>query len=89
MERDVILKIERLREGQSIAIYPFSWEFGNPFTAVNLPCPGHGPDIPLGLKEPFKAIFLSYSGTVIMVRNRDHPCLLIDFEFIRDIEIMS
>ena len=89
MEREVILKIERLREGQGIAIYPFSWDFGDPFTAVGLPCPRHGSDIPLELKEPFKAIFLSYSGTVVIVKTRDHLCLLIDFEFIRDIEIMS
>ena len=88
VEREVILKIKKLREGQNIAIYPFSRDFGDSFTAIGLPCPGHGLDIPLELKEPFKAIFLSYSGTVVMVRNRDHPCLLIDFEFIREIEIM-
>ena len=88
MEREVVLKIEKLREGQNIAIYPFSRDFGDPFTAIGLPCPGHGPDIPLGLKEPFKVIFLSYSGTIVMVKTRDHLCLLIDFEFIRDIEIM-
>ena len=89
MEREVILKIKKLREGQNIAIYPFSRDFGDPFTAVGYPSPGQDPDLPMELKEPFKAVFLSYSGTVLMVKTRDHPCLLIDFEFIRDIEIMS
>ena len=89
MEREVILKIEKLREGQNIAIYPFSRDFGDPFTAIGLPCPVHGPDIPPELKGPFKAIFLSYSGTVVMVNTMNHPCLLIDFEFIRGIEILS
>ena len=86
MEREVILKIEKLREGQNIAIYPFSRDFGAPFTTIGLPCPGHGPDIPLELKEPFKAIFLFYSGTVLMIRTDDGKCLLIEAEFIRDIE---
>ncbi len=86
MEREVVLKIKKLTEGQNIAIYPFSRDFGDPFTAVGYPCPGQGPDLPTELKEPFKAIFLSYSGTVLMVKTRDHPCLLIDFEFIRDVE---
>ena len=86
MEREVILKIKKLREGQNIAIYPFSRDFGDPFTAIGLPCPGHGPDIPLELKEPFKAIFLSYSGTVLMIRTAKDQCLLIDAEFMRDVE---
>ena len=89
MEKEVILKIKKLREGQNLAIYPFSRDFGDPFTAAGYPCPGQGPDLPMELKEPFKAIFLSYSGTIVMVKTRVHLCLLIDFEFIRDIEIMS
>ena len=88
MEREVVLKIKKLTEGQNLAIYLFSRDFWDPFTAIGLPCPGHGPDIPPELREPFKAIFLSYSGTVVMVKTRDHPCLLIEIEFIRDIEIM-
>ena len=86
MEGEVILKIERLREGQNIAIYPFSRDFGDPFTAVGYPCPGQGPDLPVELKEPFKAAFLSYSGTVLMIRTDGGQCLLIEVEFIRDIE---
>ena len=86
MEREVVLKIKKLTEGQNLAIYLFSRDFWDPFTAIGLPCPGHGPDIPPELREPFKAIFLSYSGTVVMVKTRDHLCLLIDFEFIRDVE---
>ncbi len=89
MEKEVILKIKKLREGQNLAIYPFSRDFGDPFTAIGLPCPGHGPDIPLELKEPFKAIFLSYSGTVLMIRTINGQCLLIEAEFIKDVEIMS
>ncbi|MCL4314996.1 MAG: hypothetical protein M1454_04655 [Candidatus Thermoplasmatota archaeon] len=45
--REVILKIKKLREGQKIAIYPFSIGFGYPFTALGLPCHRHDPDIPL------------------------------------------
>ncbi len=86
MEREVILKIKKLREGQNIAIYPFSRDFGDPFTAVGYPCPGQGPDLPVELKEPFKAAFLSYSGTVLMIRTDGGQCLLIEVEFIRDIE---
>ena len=89
MEREVVLRIRKLREGQNIAVYPFSMDFGDPFTAIGFHCPGHGPDLPLELREPFKAIFLSYSGTVLMVRTMDHPCLLIDFEFIREFEVIS
>ena len=89
VEREVVLRITKPREGQNIAVYPFSMDFGDPFTAIGFPCPGHGPDLPLELREPFKAIFLSYSGTVLMVRTRDHPCLLIDFEFIREVEVIS
>ena len=86
MEREVVLKIKKLREGQNIAIYPFSRDFGDPFTAVGYPCPGQGPDLPIELKEPFKAVFLSYSGTVIMIRTNDGKCLLIEAEFIKDVE---
>ena len=86
MEREVILKIKKLREGQNIAIYPFSRDFGDPFTAVGYPCPGQGPDLPVELKEPFKAAFLSYSGTVLMIRTDGGQCLLIEVEFMRDIE---
>lgn len=89
MEKEVVLRITKLREGQNIAVYPFSMDFGDPITAIGFPCPGHGPDLPLELKEPFKAIFLSYSGTVLMVRTSDHSCLLIDFELIRKVEVIS
>jgi hypothetical protein len=86
VEREVILKIKKLREGQNIAIYPFSRDFGDPFTAVGYPCPGQGPDLPMELREPFKAVFLSYSGTVLMLRTDNCQCLLIEAEFIRDVE---
>ncbi len=86
MEREVVLKIKKLREGQNIAIYPFSRDFGDPFTAVGYPCPGKGPDLPMELRVPFKAVFLSYSGTVIMIRTNDGKCLLIEAEFIKDVE---
>ena len=86
MEREVVLKIEKLREGQNIAIYPFSRDFGDPFTAAGYPCPGQGPDLPMELREPFKAVFLSYSGTVLMLRTDNCQCLLIEAEFIRDVE---
>ena len=86
MEREVILKIMKLREGQNIAIYPFSRDFGDPFTAVGYPCPGQGPDLPMELRGPFKAVFLSNSGTVLMIRTDGGQCLLIEAEFIRDIE---
>jgi hypothetical protein len=86
VEREVILKIMKLREGQNIAIYPFSRDFGDLFTAVGYPCPGKGPNLPVELKESFNAVFLSYSGTVLMIRTDDGKCLLIEAEFIRDIE---
>ena len=70
MEWEVILKIKKLREGQNIATYPFSRDFGDP-------CPCQGPDLPMELREPFKAVFLSYSGTVLMIRTDDCQCLLI------------
>ena len=89
MEKEVILKIKKLREGQNIAIYPFSRDFGDPFTAVGYPCPGQGPDLPMELKEPFTAVFLSYSGSVLMIRTINGQCLLIEAEFIKDVEIMS
>ena len=86
MEREVVLRTKKLREGQNIAIYQFSRDFGDPFTAIGLPCLRHDPDIPLELKEPFKTIFLSYSGSGVMVRTKDHLRFLIDSEFIRDVE---
>jgi hypothetical protein len=86
VEREVILKIKKLREGQNIAIYPFSRDFGDPFTAVGYPCPGQCPDLPMELKEPFTAVFLSYSGSVLMIRTINGQCLLIEAEFIKDVE---
>ena len=85
-ESEVVLKIKKLREGQNIAIYPYIRDFGDPFTAVGYSCPGKGPDLPVELKEPFNAVFLSYSGTVLMIRTNGGKCLLIEAEFIRDVE---
>ena len=86
VERSAITNIKRLREGQNIAIYPFSMDFGDSFNAIGFPCPGRGPDLPIELRDPFQAKFLSYSGTVLMVSTEKYPCLLIDFDFIREVE---
>ena len=89
MEWEVVLKIEKLGKGQNIAIYPFSRDFWGPFTTIGFHCPGgYGADILPELREHFKAIFLAYSGTGVMVRTMNHQFLLIDFEFIRNIEVM-
>ncbi len=89
MEREVVLKIKKLREGQEIAIYPYSMDYGDPMNAIALPCPGIVPDLPMELRDPFKATFLSYSGNVLMVRTKEHACILIDLIFIRDIDAIA
>jgi hypothetical protein len=86
VDKPAIAYIKKLREGQTITVYPCSVDFGNSFNASGFPCPGSGSDQPIEFREPFKAQFLSYSGTVIMVRTRRYPCLLIDFDFIREVE---
>jgi hypothetical protein len=78
--------IKQLREGQSITVYPYAADYGNSFHALGFPCPGSGSDQPLEFTEPFTAQFLSYSGTVIMVRTREYPCLLMDFNSISEVE---
>jgi hypothetical protein len=50
VEREVVLRITKPREGQNIAVYPFSMDFGDPFTAIGFHCPGYGPDLPMELR---------------------------------------
>ncbi|MEM0135077.1 MAG: hypothetical protein QXU18_07625, partial [Thermoplasmatales archaeon] len=66
-----------------------SMDYGDPISAIALPCPGIVPDPPVELREPFRATFLSCSGTLLMVRTREYPCLLIDLVFIMDVEPLA
>jgi hypothetical protein len=86
VDKPAIAYIKQLREGQANKVYPYSMDFGNSFNAIRFPCPGRGSDPPIEFREPFKAQFLSYSGTVIKVRTRKYQCLLMDFDFIREVK---
>ena len=88
MEREVLVKIRKLRKGYPIAVFPFSRKYGDPFTAVVFPCPGSGPDLPVEIEDPFKAEFIGFEDSIITVFSREYGCLVIDVAFVRDVEIM-
>lgn len=88
MEREVVMKIRRLKKGDSIAIFPFSRKYGDFFNAVAFPCPGSGPDLPIQIEEPFKAEFISYDDSIIKVFSEKYYCLVMDISFIRDIDLV-
>lgn len=89
VEWDVADKILALKENQEVLILPFSTKSGDPFNAVGFPCPGLGKDLPVELKKPFKAIFHSSAGNVMMISSKEFGCILIEFRFVRDVKALQ
>ena len=88
MEREVMMKVRKLRKGDPIAVFPFSRNCGDTFTAEVFPRPGSVPYFPVEIEEPFKAEFIGFEDSIITVVSNQYGCLVIDVAFVRDIEIM-
>lgn len=80
-----MLKILKLRKGQSVAVFPLSVKYGDTHTAYGMRCHISVDSAPIELSEPFQATFEDYDGASIFLRTENYYCIQVMVADLKDI----